>query len=152
MSQLPSPLRAAIGLAAEAADQARNLPATLPGKALELPMLAVSTALQLSMRAQQRYAMLAARGEDILNHREPTDEPPSWATFDDPVDDDEPVGEGPDEAPVGEEPVDAAGEPVNDDGTTRFPGKGVQPPRHGAPSRFDTVSDEAVGDDTTDDD
>jgi hypothetical protein len=85
MPQLPSPFRAAIGLAAEAAEQARSLPSTLPNKALELPMLAVSTALQLSLRAQQRYAMLAARGEEILNHREPTDEAPEWATFDDPV-------------------------------------------------------------------
>jgi hypothetical protein len=85
MPQLPSPFRAAIGLAAEAAEQARSLPSPLPNKALELPMLAVSTALQLSLRAQQRYAMLAARGEEILNHREPTDEPPEWATFDDPV-------------------------------------------------------------------
>ncbi|HEU5006141.1 MAG TPA: hypothetical protein VFT67_04160 [Jatrophihabitantaceae bacterium] len=90
MPQLPSPFRAAIGLAAEAAEQARSLPSTLPNKALELPMLAVSTALQLSLRAQQRYAMLAARGEEILNHRETTDEPPEWATFDDPAPADDP--------------------------------------------------------------
>jgi hypothetical protein len=49
-------------------------------------MLAVSTALQMSLRAQQRYARLAARGDEVLNRRRPSDEPPSWATFDDPVD------------------------------------------------------------------
>ena len=92
MPQLPSPFRAVIGLAAEAAEQARALPATLPNKALELPMLAVSTALQLSLRAQQRYAMLAARGEEILNHHETTDEPPEWATFDDPTPSADPFG------------------------------------------------------------
>lgn len=81
MPQLPTPLRAAIGLAAAALDEAR----TLPDKAIELPMLAVSTALQMSLRAQQRYAQLAARGDEIVNHREPTDEPPPWATFDEPV-------------------------------------------------------------------
>ena len=82
MPQLPTPLRAALGLAVEAAEQARHL----PDRAIELPMLAVSTALQVSLRAQQRYAMLAARGDDLLNRRATTDEPPPWATFDGPVD------------------------------------------------------------------
>ncbi|MEO6885114.1 MAG: hypothetical protein ABI232_02350 [Jatrophihabitantaceae bacterium] len=81
MPSLPSPFRAAIGLAAQALQDAKHL----PDKAIELPMLAVSTALQLSLRAQQRYAQLAARGDDVLNHRPTTDEPPPWATFDDPI-------------------------------------------------------------------
>ena len=46
------PVRAAVGLVAVAADEAR----TLPDRAIELPVLAVSTALQMSLRAQQRYA------------------------------------------------------------------------------------------------
>lgn len=76
---LPSPLRAAVGLAVTVVDEARNL----PDRAIELPMLAVSTALQASLRAQQRYARLAARGDDVLNGRPPTtDAPPDWATFD----------------------------------------------------------------------
>src|SRR3954463_16571144 len=79
--QLPSVVRAAVGLAAMAAEEARRL----PDRAVELPMLAVSTALQMSLRAQQRYARLAARGDDVLNRRPPSDEPPAWATFDDPV-------------------------------------------------------------------
>ncbi len=70
MASLPTPLRAALGLVATALDEAR----TLPDKAIELPMLAVSTALQLSLRAQQRYAHLAARGDELLNHRAVTDE------------------------------------------------------------------------------
>lgn len=78
--QLPGPVRAVVGLVATAADEARHL----PDRALELPMLAVSTALQASVRAQQRYARLTARGDALLNRRPPTDEPPAWATFDDP--------------------------------------------------------------------
>ncbi|MDT4904354.1 MAG: hypothetical protein QOH52_2370 [Pseudonocardiales bacterium] len=78
---LPGPLRAAVGVVASAAEEAKRL----PDRAIELPMLAVSTALQASLRAQQRYARLAARGDAILNRRQPTDEPPPWATFDEPV-------------------------------------------------------------------
>ena len=52
MPQLPSPFRATVGLIATIADEARNF----PDRAIEVPMLAVSTALQLSLRAQQRYA------------------------------------------------------------------------------------------------
>lgn len=78
--RLPGPLRAAIGLAATASDEARKL----PERALELPMLAVSSALQMSLRAQQRYARLTARGDEVLRGQ-PSDDPPEWATFDDPV-------------------------------------------------------------------
>jgi hypothetical protein len=117
MPQLPTPLRAAVGLVATALDEARRL----PDKAIELPMLAVSTALQMSLRAQQRYASLAARGDDLLNHREPTDEPPAWATFDEPV------------SPV---PLTIA----KDD--TKPPRDGVRAPRNGKPSAFDSIGDE----------
>jgi hypothetical protein len=79
--QLPGPVRAVVGLVAVAADEAKHL----PERAIELPMLAVSTALQMSLRAQQRYARLAARGDDVINRRPGSDEPPAWATFDDPV-------------------------------------------------------------------
>jgi hypothetical protein len=79
--QLPGPVRAVVGLLAVAADEAKQL----PDRAIELPMLAVSSALQMSLRAQQRYARLAARGDDVINRRPPSDEPPGWATFDDPV-------------------------------------------------------------------
>jgi hypothetical protein len=88
--QLPGPVRAVVGLIAVASDEAKHL----PDRAIELPMLAVSTALQMSLRAQQRYARLAARGDDVLNRRAPSDEPPSWAKFDDPVSADELRGAG----------------------------------------------------------
>jgi len=83
--QLPGPVRAVVGLLATAADEAKHL----PDRAIELPMLAVSSALQMSLRAQQRYARLAARGDDVINRRTPGAEPPAWATFDDPVSADE---------------------------------------------------------------
>lgn len=82
---LPGPLRAAVGLAATAADELKHL----PDRAVELPMLAVSTALQMSLRAQQRYTKLAARGEQLMNREQPGEEPPPWATFDEPVSVDE---------------------------------------------------------------
>ncbi len=78
---LPGPLRAAVGLAATAATEAKHL----PDRAIELPMLVVSSALQASLRAQQRYARFTARGDEVLNRRTPTAQPPSWATFDEPV-------------------------------------------------------------------
>ena len=68
-------------LAATVLDEAKHL----PDQAIELPMLAVSRALQFSLRAQQRYAALAARGDELLAGRRITDEPPPWATFDEPV-------------------------------------------------------------------
>ena len=79
MPALPTPFRAALGVVATLRDNAKDF----PDKAIELPMLAVSTALQLSLRAQQRYAALAAKGDDLLAGRRTTDEPPAWATFDD---------------------------------------------------------------------
>src|SRR4051794_39737334 len=83
--QFPGPVRAVLGLLATAAEEAKPL----PDRAVELPMLAVSTALQISLRAQQRYARLAARGDEVLHRRPPSDEPPPWATFDEPVSMDE---------------------------------------------------------------
>ena len=79
--QLPGPVRAVVGLMASAAEEAKHL----PDRAIELPMLAVSSALQMSLRAQQRYARLAARGDDVINRRPPGEQPPPWATFDEPV-------------------------------------------------------------------
>jgi hypothetical protein len=114
MPPVPSAVRAALGLAATIVDEAK----TLPDKAIELPMLAVSKTLQLSLRAQHGYAALAARGDEILASRHIKDEPPEWATFDEPVND---TPNGP--------PAPAAT-------------KTVRAPRNGAPSAFDTVADE----------
>lgn len=80
MTQLPAPLRASIGLVATAVDNARNS----PEKLLELPMVAVSRALQLSLRAQQTYAELTVRGDAVLSQLHGTpEEAPAWAVFDD---------------------------------------------------------------------
>jgi hypothetical protein len=117
MPQLPTPLRAAVGLLATALEEARRL----PDRAIELPMLAVSTALQMSLRAQQRYVHLAARGDDLLNRRAPSDDPPPWATFDEPVRAVTPEGE------------DTTPKPARDS---------VRPPRRGKPSAFDSIGDE----------
>jgi hypothetical protein len=80
MSHIPTPIRAALGLAATAVAEARKLPETLP----QLPVAAVSTAMQASLRVQQRIATLAARGDEVISQLRGTSaEPPAWATFDD---------------------------------------------------------------------
>jgi hypothetical protein len=81
MSQLPGPVRATLGLVVVAVDTAR----TLPDRVVELPVRVVSTALQASLRAQQRYAELTMRGDELLERwRGVPEEPPEWATFDEP--------------------------------------------------------------------
>jgi hypothetical protein len=77
---IPTPLRAVAGLAAATIDEAKRLPTRLVG----LPVLAVSTALQTSLKFQQHYADLVIRGDELLAQLRPEPaEPPSWATFDD---------------------------------------------------------------------
>ena len=93
---IPPPLRAVAGLAAVAIDSARKLPEQLVG----LPVLAVSAALQVSLKAQQRYAELVARGDEVLGQLRGAEEAPAWARFDD-----EPAGARPRSA------FDAAPEP-----------------------------------------
>jgi hypothetical protein len=84
MPTLPTPIRAALGLAATAVDEARKLPETLPHAVTTVPMIAVSTAMQASLRMQQHIATLAARGDEVLTRLHGTSaDAPSWATFDD---------------------------------------------------------------------
>lgn len=82
---VPMPLRAAAGLAALAIDEARRLPGRLVG----LPVLAVSGAMQASLRVQQGYAELAVRGDQLLAQLRPGpgDGTPPWARFDEDEDD-----------------------------------------------------------------
>jgi hypothetical protein len=88
MSTLPTPIRAALGLAATALDEARKLPETLP----QVPVVAVTTAMQASLRVQQHIAALAARGDELLSQlRGTTAEAPAWATFDE---DEAPASDG----------------------------------------------------------
>lgn len=124
MPSLPMPFRAAVGLVASAVDEARHL----PDRAIELPMLAISTALQVSLRAQQRYANLAAKGDEILSRRTVSDEPPEWATFDDMPDDLGDAAHG----GTAPKPVQVAPPPA----------RKVPAPRKGKPSPFDMIGDE----------
>ena len=125
MAQIPTPLRAALGLVANAIESAR----TLPDKAVELPVIAVSTALQFSLRAQQRYTELALRGDELLSrlHGLP-DEPPGWATFDD-----QPVASEPAASePVASEPAatePAADEPDGEGAPASQPASATKQPR-----------------------
>ncbi|BBF99863.1 MULTISPECIES: lipid droplet-associated protein [Pseudonocardia] len=83
MSPLPFPVRIAAGLVVTAVEQAREL----PRHAVELPVTAVSQALQVSMRVQQKVTELAIKGDRALGALRPADEAPSWATFDDDIPD-----------------------------------------------------------------
>ena len=76
---LPLPVRVAAGLVVTAVEQARELPRL----ALELPVTAVSQALQASMRVQQKLTELALKGDRVLGTGVPVEDEPAWATFDD---------------------------------------------------------------------
>lgn len=83
MKPLPLPLRIAAGLVVTAVEQARELPRL----AVEFPVTAVSQALQTSMRLQQTITELAIKGDRALGSLRPVEEKPSWATFDEDLDD-----------------------------------------------------------------
>lgn len=78
MNPLPLPVRLAAGLVATAVEQARELPRLV----VEFPVTAVSQALQVSMRVQQKVTELAIKGDRALGTLRPVEERPSWATFD----------------------------------------------------------------------
>jgi hypothetical protein len=139
MALLPTPVRAAIGLAAVVVEQAR----TLPDRALELPVLVVSTALQFSVRVQQRYAELALRGDELLGRlHEPPEEPPSWATFDDDATEAEPAGEIGDAASDTSELAADTGEAISDTGAAESgTGAAVSESGAAAPDTGDAASD-----------
>jgi hypothetical protein len=76
--EIPEFVRAAAGLAATVLDEAQKLPRTLPG----LPVRALGVAMQVSMKLQQQYACLVARGDELFTGMRGEDEP-GLATFDD---------------------------------------------------------------------
>ncbi|MQA62423.1 MAG: lipid droplet-associated protein [Actinophytocola sp.] len=82
MKPLPLPIRLAAGLAVSAKERARDLPRQLTG----LPITVASQMLQLSMRLQQQVTELAIKGDDALSGLRPIEETPSWATFDEDLD------------------------------------------------------------------
>ena len=132
---LPGFVRAAIGAVATAVDDRH----TLGDRALELPVLAVSTALQMSLRAQQQYAAFTARGDELLNSLggSPEDDAPSWAKFDDEAAVDETDPGEINDGSTGDEADDA----VESESDRPAPLKAVNPPRSGTPSAFDAVAD-----------
>jgi hypothetical protein len=124
MATLPTPLKAVLGLAATALDEARKLPETLP----QAPVVMVSTAMQVSLRVQQHIAALAARGEEVISQlRGSSSEPPDWATFD----------ESPDQAAAGGGRGIAAFDRVPE-GSAGDPGDAeAGPSPTGVPDRFE---------------
>ncbi|MGY1841229.1 MULTISPECIES: lipid droplet-associated protein [unclassified Modestobacter] len=76
--EIPEVVRAAAGLAATVLDEARKLPETLPG----LPVRLIGQALQTSLRLQQQYSGLVARGDELFTGLR-GDAEPGMATFDD---------------------------------------------------------------------
>lgn len=82
MKPLPLPIRIAAGLVATAAENVKEL----PRRALEFPVTAVSQALQVSMRLQQTITELAIKGDRVLGALRTIEEKPSWATFDEDID------------------------------------------------------------------
>ena len=78
--EIPEAVRAVAGLAATVLDEARKLPETLPG----LPVRVLGMAMQLSMKVQQHYAGLVARGDELFTGLRGEEEP-GLATFDEDV-------------------------------------------------------------------
>ncbi|MFQ1000345.1 hypothetical protein [Modestobacter sp. SSW1-42] len=80
--EIPEAVRAAAGLAATVLDEARKLPETLPG----LPVRLIGLALQSSLKLQQQYSGLVARGDELLDGLVGGNDA-GLATFDDDDDD-----------------------------------------------------------------
>jgi hypothetical protein len=129
MATLPTPLKAALGLAAAALDEARKLPETLP----QAPAVAVTTAMQVSLRVQQHIAAFAARGEEVISQlRGSSIGAPEWATFDespDPASAGQPAGSR-GVAAFDRVPEGSAGDPgESDTGLAEAPLTGIVPSR-----------------------
>ncbi|QXG75091.1 hypothetical protein KUM42_14745 [Modestobacter sp. L9-4] len=84
--EIPEAVRAAAGLAATVLDEARKLPETLPG----LPVRLIGLALQSSLKLQQQYSGLVARGDELLDGLVGGSDG-GLATFDDDDEDDLPA-------------------------------------------------------------
>ncbi|HEX2072833.1 MAG TPA: hypothetical protein VHF92_03530, partial [Geodermatophilus sp.] len=84
--KIPEPIRAVAGLAVTFLDEARRLPSTIPG----LPVRFLSLAMQATMKMQQQYAGLVARGDELFTGLRGRHEP-GLATFDEDLPVEEPV-------------------------------------------------------------
>ncbi|MCU1626726.1 MAG: hypothetical protein JWP64_1675 [Pseudonocardia sp.] len=130
MKPLPMPVRIAAGLAATAVEQARELPRL----AIEFPVTAVSQALQVSMRLQQRVTELAIKGDRVLGSLSPVEESPSWATFDDELD------ESPDPARNGRRVTELHPTATELDSEELLPGPRSGPELESEPEKPDTAA------------
>jgi hypothetical protein len=150
MAELPAPIRAALGLAAsvlDAAKDGRSLPEGVADKALELPVLAVTAALQLSIRVQQQYAALTVRGDEVLTQLRggAPDDPPEWAQFDDEpaaAPTAKPAKKAPAKKPAAKKPPakkPAKKAPAAKVAPKKAAAKAIPVPRTGKPSAFDLV-------------
>lgn len=83
MKPFPFPVRLAAGIAATAAERAKDLPRDVAG----LPITLVSQALQAGMRVQQQMTDLVIKGDEVLAAVRPQEETPEWARFDEDADD-----------------------------------------------------------------
>ncbi|MGY1680813.1 hypothetical protein [Geodermatophilus sp. SYSU D01176] len=75
--EIPQVVRAVVGLAATVIDDTLQLPRTLPG----LPVRVIGLAMQATMKVQQHYAGLVARGDEVFTGLRGEAEP-GLATFD----------------------------------------------------------------------
>jgi hypothetical protein len=75
--EIPQVVRAVVGLAATVIDDTLQLPRTLPG----LPVRVIGLAMQATMKLQQHYSGLVARGDEVFTGLRGESEP-GLATFD----------------------------------------------------------------------
>ena len=75
--EIPEVVRAVAGLTATVLDEARNLPRSLFG----LPVRLLGVAMQTSLKLQQQYSGLVARGDEVFTGLWGESEP-GMATFD----------------------------------------------------------------------
>ena len=89
MATAPYGVRLLVGAAVTAIEETRKLPQTI----LMYPMTVASQVAHLVMKMQQDVADLVNKGDEALDQLfPPKDEQPEWATFDEDLDDDQPVG------------------------------------------------------------
>ncbi len=75
--EIPQVVRAVVGLAATVLDDALYLPRALP----TLPVRVIGLAMQATMKVQQHYSGLVARGDEVFTGLRGESEP-GLATFD----------------------------------------------------------------------
>jgi len=111
--EIPQVVRAVVGLAATVLDDTLKLPRTLPS----LPVRVIGLAMQATMKLQQHYSGLVARGDEVFTGLRGESEP-GLATFDEDLPQQTPGRTSAfDRAPGFDEPTsfDRASAPVDDE-------------------------------------